>query len=126
MEQCSELFERVFDSGCGGIVRECECGITHFSDQGCDVNFYDDGELSSLQSNAKLNPTKYIGHDHNIGTMEIGGIEIVHGCTCGKAQKYEDFILTHAQLLAEYLNERAKMLREKAESIVVDSPTSLR
>ncbi len=29
-KQCSEIFKKVFDSKCCGIVRTCACGITHF------------------------------------------------------------------------------------------------
>ncbi|HEA66888.1 hypothetical protein LCGC14_2307170 [marine sediment metagenome] len=119
MEQCSELFERVFDSGYGGIVRVCDCGITHFSDQDCDINCYDEGELEKFQENQKKAPNSFLGWDRSIGTMEIGGMEIVWGCSCDIARKYEDFILSHARQLAEYLNETAKMLKEKSDSIKV-------
>ena len=112
----SKIFEEVFDSHCGGIVRDCSCGITHFDtyNQGCD---WEEGELEGLEENAKNNPDRYRGHDHSIGTMEIGGHEIVFGCTCDLADKYEKFILNHAVQLKEYLNQRAKMLRERADEI---------
>ena len=30
--QCSELFDKVFDSRCAGCIRTCECGITYFDE----------------------------------------------------------------------------------------------
>lgn len=117
-KQCSELFGDVFDSNCGGCCRTCECGITHFDG----YNEYDrnwDNELEELQQKAEKDPDHYVEHDCAIGTMEIGGIEIVYNCTCDLAQKYESFILRHARQLAEYLNRRAIMLKEEAVAIEV-------
>lgn len=116
-KQCSELFIEVFDSRCGGCVRTCECGITHFDS----FNIYDweDGELEDLQKKAKETPKKYFEHDCAIGTIGINGIEIVYGCTCDLAKKYETFLISHGALIAEYLNKRAKMLREHADKITV-------
>ena len=115
--QCSELFSNVFDSNCGGCLRTCECGITHFDT----FHSYDweEGELEELEKKAKADPKHYIEHDCSIGTIEIGGVEIVYGCICGLAEKYENFIISHDEQLAEYLNKRAVLLREAAESIEV-------
>lgn len=115
--QCSELFSDVFDSKYGGCIRTCECGITHFDT----YNIYDweEGELEELQQKAKDDPEHYVEIDCAVGTIEIGGIEIVYGCTCNLAKKYEDFILNYAEQLAKYLNKRATMLREKADKIEV-------
>ena len=115
--QCTELFDNVFDSKCGGIVRTCECGITHFDVY--NIHDYEDGELEELQRNAQKDPEHYIAHDHSLGTMEIGGIEIVYDCSCDLAKKYENFIIGHDVQLAEYLNKRAAMLREKAKATEV-------
>lgn len=115
--QCSELFSDVFDSRCGGSVRVCACGITYFDNYNyCD---WEGGELEELQQKAKDDPKHYTERDCSVGTMEINGIEIVHGCSCDLARKYESFILNHAVHLAEYLNKQATMLREKAEVIEV-------
>ena len=115
--QCSELFSDSFDSRCAGCIRTCECGITYFDEY--NVWDWEEGELEKLQQKAKDDPEHYIGHNYSIGTIEIDGIEIVYGCTCNLARKYEDFILEHAGQIAEYLNKRAVMLREKADSIEV-------
>lgn len=115
--QCSELFSDVFDSHCGGCVRTCECGITHFNvDYPSD---FDEGELEELKEKEKEFPDKYKSGDGSIGTIEIGGRQIVWGCSCEIARQYEDFILGDAIGIAEYLNKRAEMLRKKADGITV-------
>jgi hypothetical protein len=116
-KQCSELFSNIFDSGCGGCIRTCECGITYF--YGCHHWDFEEGELEELQQKAKDDPDHYVEQDCSIGTLEIGGIQIVYDCSCDLARKYENFILDHAGQLAEYLNRRGAILREKAESIEV-------
>lgn len=119
-EQCSEIFEDVFHSRCGGCERQCECGIVHFDS----YNFadWDDGELEELQKRAKKEPEKYVEHDHSVSTLSIGGQEIVCGCTCENAHRYENFILSHASQLAEYLNKRSEKLKKEAETCVVEEP----
>jgi hypothetical protein len=57
--------------------------------------------------------------DCSVSTTHVDGIEVVHGCTCSSAKKYEDFILRHAEQIAEYLNKQAIVLRERAELIEV-------
>ena len=117
-QQCSELFGEVFHSGCGGCVRTCECGITYF-DASSPLDF-DEGELDILLEQAEKKPTKYIECDYSISTIEIAGVGIVHGCSCDMAMRYENFIRSHATLLAEYLNKTAKKLREEADGITVN------
>ncbi len=116
-KQCSELFEKAFASDCGGCVRTCACGITHFD--GYNTWDWKEGELEELQQKAKEMPDEFVEHDGSIGTIEIDNKQIVYDCVCNNARGYEDFILTHATQLAEYLNRRAKMLREKADTIEV-------
>lgn len=116
--QCSELFSDVFNSKCGGCLRTCECGITYFDTY--NVWDWEDGELEDLQQKAKEDPEHYTGIDCAVGTMSIGGIEIVYGCSCDLAQKYEDFILNHAEQIAEYLNKRSEALSEQAKAIKVN------
>lgn len=115
--QCSDRMLKAFDSGCGGCRRTCECGITYFDE----VNIWDwdEGELERLQQKAKDHPDKYIGCNCSLGTLRIGGVDIVYGCSCKLARQYEDFILGHTRQLAQYLNEYAVELKEKAEEIKV-------
>ncbi len=113
----SEAFEHIFDSGSGGILRECDCGVVHYNED--DAPYFDDGELEKLRKWTKENHLKYVAHDHTIGTMLIDGREFVYDCGCRTAQKYENFIINHDRQLAEYLNQRAKTLRENADNIEV-------
>lgn len=116
-KQCSELFFDVFDSHCSGCLRTCTCGITHFD--GYNVWDWEDGELEGLQKKAKEAPEHYIEHDYAVSTMEVHGVEIVDGCTCDLARRYESFILNHTKQLAAYLNKRAVALKEEAAAIEV-------
>jgi len=115
--QCSDLFLDVFDSGCGGCIRTCECGIIHFD--GFNEWDWKEGELEALQEKAKKHPGRYVEKDCAIGTLSIDGIEIVYDCTCDLARKYEQFIISYGARLADYLNKRAELLRQNAEIIEV-------
>jgi len=113
-EQCSDIFMEVFDSHCGGILRECHCGRITFdstSDFGWEAN-----ELEDLMRKSTIYPDQYIATDSTVGTMIIGGVEIVYGCKCETAKKYENFIRNEAAKLAEYLKKYAQSLREKADT----------
>jgi hypothetical protein len=118
----SERFEDAFDSHGGGIVRRCICDRVHFSTYFHDRNFYDEGELEDLEEKAKQFPEKYIGHDHTIGTMTVNGVgDMVFGCSCNSFERYEEFILKNATKIRNYLNNFAKNLRDKADSVEVNA-----
>lgn len=119
--QCSEIFKNVFDSGCGGCLRTCDCGITYFDGYHNGWS-WEEGELEDLRQKAIDNPEKYIEVDCTPGTMEIDGREIVFGCTCETAARYESFIDNHSHQLAKYLNMKADELREEANLIEVKQP----
>jgi hypothetical protein len=113
--QCSELFADVFDSRCGGARRTCECGRTFFdyTDSGC----FEEGEFEELQAKSIAEPDKYCAVDHTVGTIEIGGVQIVYGCTCELAAKYERFIRANARRIAEYLRGYAAQLHAQADAV---------
>jgi len=115
--QASKLFDDIFASGCGGCERTCACGIHWFDIQ--DGWDWEEGELEDLKKKAAEDPEKYKESDGSVGTVEIDDQEIVYGCTCDYAWKYEQFIISHGRQIARYLNERAKALRETAEAIEV-------
>jgi hypothetical protein len=117
VNQCSELFAEVFSSHSGGIVRTCACGITTFNYM--DRSYFDEGELEELEAKQKADPAHYHAIDHTVTTMMIGYDEIVHGCTCDKARRYEAFILGNARCLAEYLRRYAEELRKHAAQVDV-------
>ena len=111
-KQCSEIFEETFRLPVCGCVRTCACGKTYYDT----YNDYDweYGELKALEKDPNAFPV-----DYAIGTMSVGGEEIVIGCDCDKEKKYEDFILLHARQLVIYLNKRSESLKEESESIKV-------
>jgi hypothetical protein len=117
VEQCTDMFDRVFGSGGGGCRGECFCGREYFNpDGGWD---WGEGELENLRALAEENPAKYFEVDYTVGTMYIDGKTIIYGCSCDIARRYEQFIINHDEQIAQYLNERAAMLHEKADKITV-------
>jgi hypothetical protein len=119
-QQCSSIFEEVFDSHTGGCVRTCNCGKIHF-DGSNNGWTWEDGEFETLQKRAKEYPNKYVERDGTISCMEIGGKEIVYGCDCETAEQFEKFLISHASKLADYLNKRSEMLKKMSEHMVVKS-----
>jgi len=117
-KQCSEIFEKVFDTRGSGCVRKCACGITYFD--GSDWSAFYEGELEELRRKAQETPDKFVEWNQSVGCMEIGGQSIVYGCNCDTAQKYEQFIVNYSEQLAKYLNMRAAALRRKAGMIGVN------
>ena len=78
--------------------------------------------MEQLREKAAKEPDRYIEQDGTVFCMNIGGAEIVYGCTCDNAERYERFIRAHARQLAEYLRERAKELREAADEMDMPNP----
>ena len=111
----TDLFMEIFDSHCSGIERVCECGILWFDTY--NVSDWEEGELESLLEKSIADPDKY-KESGPVGTISINGIEIVWGCSCDLAARYENFIISHASQIAEYLNKKAIMLREQADEIM--------
>ncbi len=124
MNQCSEIFADVFDSHCGRLVRQCACGRTFFNYM--DAGYFEAGEMEHLEKQSHVNPDKFFAVDHAIGTMLVGGQEIVNGCHCETAKRYERFILAHAEQLAEYLRRHAAALRERATLVDVPNVAEIR
>jgi len=122
MEQCSELLVASFNSGCSGLRRTCTCGKTYYNFM--DQQDFDEGEFEELEKLSKQEPEKYVAVDYSIGTMYINGIEIVIGCTCNNAERFEAFILRHASQLATYLRLYAASLRKRADSVDVSQTDS--
>ncbi len=114
-EQCSKLFGDVFDSHGGGQIRVCACGRTYFSVD--ESQNWEEGELEDIQKKQKVDPDSYIHWDSTVWTLNVGGKEIVWGCCCDTAHKYEQFLINEGPRIAKYLNRRAKALREHADLI---------
>jgi len=108
----SEIFEKAFGSMGAGCRRTCACGKTYYNP---DMTWdWEEDELETLEKDQNA-----YAFDYAVGGMEIGGEFLVFDCDCGKAEKYENFIIGHEQQLAEYLNARAKELEKEAEAIKV-------
>ncbi len=123
-KQASGLFNNIFDSGTGGCLRTCHCGITWFDTY--NIHDWDEGELEKYITLEKANPEKYKEKDCAIGTISINDVEIVYECTCDLAFNYELFIKVHARQLAEYLNKTAENFRALSNAVRVDILTARR
>ena len=124
-EQCSEVFREAFHSGHGSCEITCACGRTHFdtsTNNGWDWN---EGELEGLIEKAAKEPDKYIGDDGTVTSLLINGLEIVEGCSCNFAKKYELFLIHSAEKIAHYLNKRADNLLTESRATRVE-PCDLR
>lgn len=116
-DQCSDEFREAFDSGMAGCLRTCACGRTYFdSIQQWD---WEEGELEQLIRKAEEDPDKYCAVDHAVGTLNIAG-GVVIGCRCDLASKYEAWLTEAAEEIAQYLNSKADLYREKADKIQVN------
>jgi hypothetical protein len=117
----SRIFEDAFSSHMGSASMVCVCGRTHYDT----YNMYDEAwekQLEEFERRRDVQPDKYVPHDHAIGSLIIGSligedIEVVYGCPCDSAVKYEQFIIKHEEQIADYLKKRAKEFIEKAERI---------
>jgi hypothetical protein len=87
----------------------CEhCGRVHFVGNG--YGDYEDGELEDLRANALKEPGKYIEHNDydSIDWGYINGKQIVWGCPCNSARRFESWIWSHRYAIAKYLKLRAE------------------
>ena len=115
-EPPSDMFmEAVTDAG--SISINCElCGRTHFAT--CDDNVdFDEGELESLRAKAAENPDKYM-EDATVSMISWGYIDnqqVVHGCPCNIARRYEDWIWQHRCLITSYMKNRIRSQKREAE-----------
>lgn len=118
-EQCTELFYQVFRSGSGGSVRTCVCGVTWFDGSQLGCWDWEPGELEELKEKAEKDPEHYREVDYTVSTLNPNGEEIVDGCTCDRARKYEEFLQDEGGRIAEYLNKRAAELEAEAAKMKV-------
>lgn len=101
-------------------MRDCECGRVHF-DTSLHGGDYEPGELDGLLRKQEEKPDKYVSDNSSVTGIEINGKFFADGCPCDGAVAYEGFLKDHAALIAEYLNGRAKELREAADRMEVTS-----
>jgi len=115
-KSCSELFDRVFNSGSVGSRRVCACGRTHFDSSPGNWH-WEPGELEELERLAVAEPGAHVNRDDMVRTLTLLDAEIVQGCPCDTAYRYERMLLDDAPRIAEYLREHAQKLRERADSM---------
>ena len=106
-----EFWEALIHSGSNVI--NCEgCDRTHFVDNpGYD---YEEGELKKLYADSKKNPDKVVFHgdSDSVSWGVIDGKQLVYGCPCDTALKYESLIWENRHLIANYIIARAKKIEE--------------
>jgi hypothetical protein len=96
--------DRAFSRGGCCAALTCHCGRTYFvTSEG--HGDYGEGELEELRRNAEKEPDKYIEvPDFScVANLYIDGKELVIGCKCGGADRYAEWIESHAVELTEYL-----------------------
>jgi len=110
----SKLFEDCVRDG-GSVVAECElCGRTHFGNG----RNMEEGELESLQKQAKEHPDKFLGWDYDdIDTGYINGKRVVLGCPCNELSRYEAFIMSHRILILKFLLEYSTARLEESTAL---------
>lgn len=117
MNNITSRFRSSFNDGMGSCYAVCACGREHYdsSDNHWD---WEDGELENLIERDKTDPN-VIGQDGSIGGVELMGCRIIDNCECDLAEKYENFLLRHAEQIADYLRSMAKEMKEKSESLTI-------
>lgn len=100
----------------GSLVITYEfCGRTYFCTWG--HGDYEKGELEELMKQAEKEPDKYIEifDDDAASWGHIDDKQFVINCPCNGARKYEDWILKHRWIIAEYFKNRAERLKKDLE-----------
>lgn len=103
LKPCSEQFWEAFAIGGG---QELECGF-------CKRIHVAMGELEEdaefhFRKLAAAKPDNWVldEESHSISHIEIQGRIIPYGCPCGRAQMYEEFIVSHAREITEFLSNK--------------------
>ncbi len=106
-----EFMRAVVDES--SIVIDCEfCDRTHFIGDGAD---YDEGEFENLIKKSELEPEKYIFHNlSSISWGRLGGKQVVEGCPCNEASKYEQLFWDSRYVIADYFSSKSKKLQGQA------------
>jgi len=99
----------------GGSQATCElCGRYHFA-SAAGYDFLD-GELARLDAQAQEKPDQFIDHlADSVSWAYLSGRQVVVGCPCGEARKWEKFIVDHRELITHYLPLRLKRIEGERE-----------
>ena len=118
----SEAFKDAICVG-AGPVRDCDlCGRVHFDQNG---EYMDEGELEELLAKQKKEPKKYCSMDGAVRDGHIEDQQVVVNCPCNGLRLYEDFILSEARLICNFLVRNAKERLEEAEDDTRDVTQAL-
>lgn len=121
----SPEFEEAFSSGFGGCRMDCACGRTHFDNSIGNGWTWEEGEREELERLAQEEPDRYLPCDGSVGSVEVGGMNIVIGCPCNKADQYEKFITSHGRPIAAFLLARGARLLKEAQEINEETKVDL-
>ncbi len=77
----------------------------------------EEGELDEFLKKQKENPKKYLAdYDSTaIGWGCLDGKQVVYGCPCNLASKYEEFIWNHREIIAEYFSNKAQKMQKESQ-----------
>ena len=114
MDDKLKIFEDAFYDHGGGIVRTCECGVTHYNDSS-DAYGWEDGELDKLHADPKAVPL-----DRDAFEMSFEGRRYVTQCQCWheRAKMIMRFLDSHGHSIAIYFRLEKERKTKEAE----DSP----
>lgn len=115
-----ESFERGFTERVSGCRRTCDCGREFYDafNRGYD---WDDGELESLQADAKVT-----GLDYSVGTLYFEGRHCVLDCECwkGRGNRIAAFLIEHREEIGRFFDEERKRHESEARSAAVTAKAS--
>lgn len=112
-----ESFEQAFRSRVHGCVRDCACGRIYYNPDERSWT-WEDGELDRLRKNPNATASVYA-----VGTVEFEGRIYADACDCWKerAARIVEWLRTHDDQIAEFLNLEKKRRAAAAKSAAVVS-----
>lgn len=104
---------------CSGtnVINCTLCGRVHFAGIKNGAYDWEKGEYKNLIEQSKKNPDKFRAHYDmdSISWGSFAGEQIVDGCPCNLARKYEKIIWEGRFVIADYLKNRAEELQRETE-----------
>ena len=100
----------------GSNVIDCGlCGRTHFVEDS--MSSYEEGELEKLHALSEENPDRTIFHANadSVSWGSIDGKQVVYGCPCNGAAKYETLFWESRRIISQYFSARAEKMKKLAD-----------
>jgi len=113
-EPSQEFMDAVTHASSG--VNDCQlCGRTHFIT--CNGGFdWEDGIQENLMEKARREPDKYIAHsEDSIRWGYIDGKQVVEGCPCNQATRYERLFWRDRHTIQRYYQNKSAKMKSDAE-----------